>query len=45
MDRLFLVVIVTGLMVLVFSSAVVVERSQSPVTLIQRPGKSKGGRP
>ena len=45
MDRLFLVVVVTGLMVLAFSSALLVDRSQSPVTLIERPEKTKGGRP
>jgi hypothetical protein len=37
MDRLFLAVIVTALMLLVFSSALLVDRSQSPVTLIERP--------
>jgi hypothetical protein len=45
MDRLFLAVIVSGLMVLVFSSVLLVDRSQSPVTLIERPEKAKGGRP
>ena len=45
MDRLFLAVIVTALMLLVFSSALLVDRSQSPVTLIERPDKAKGGRP
>jgi len=45
MDRLFLAVIVTALMLLVFSSALLVDRSQSPVTLIERPEKAKGGRP
>jgi len=37
MDRLFLAVIVVALMLLVFSSALLVDRSQSPVTLIERP--------
>ena len=45
MDRLFLAIIVTALMLLVFSSALLVDRSQSPVTLIERPEKAKGGRP
>ena len=45
MDRLFLAVIVTALMLLVFSSALLVDRSQSPVTLIERPEKAKDGRP
>jgi hypothetical protein len=45
MDRLFLVVVVTGLMVLAFSSALLVDRSQSPATLIERPEKAKDGRP
>jgi hypothetical protein len=45
MDRLSLAVIVTALMLLVFSSALLVGRSQSPVALIERPEKAKGGRP
>ena len=45
MDRLFLAVIVTALMLLVFSSALLVDRSQNPVTLIERPDKAEGGRP
>ena len=45
MDRLFLAVIVTALMLLVFSSALLVDRSHSPVTLIERPEKAKGERP
>jgi hypothetical protein len=39
MDRLSLAVIVTALMLLVFSSALLVGRSQSPVALIERPEK------
>jgi hypothetical protein len=45
MDRVFLAVIVSALMVLAFSSALLVDRSQSPVTLIERPDKAKGERP
>jgi hypothetical protein len=45
MDRLFLAVIVSALLLLVFSSALLVDRSQSPVTLIERPEKAKGERP
>jgi len=45
MDRLFLAVIVTGLMLLVVSSALLVDRSQSPVTLIERPDQAKDERP
>jgi hypothetical protein len=45
MDRLFLAVIVSALMLLVFSSVLLVDRSQSPVTLIERPEKAKGDRP
>jgi hypothetical protein len=45
MDRLFLAVIVSALMVVAFSSALLVDRSQSPVTLIERPEKAKDGRP
>jgi hypothetical protein len=37
MDRLFLAVIVSALVLLVFSSALLVDRSQLPVTLIERP--------
>ncbi len=43
MDRLFLAVIVPALMLLVFSSALLVDRSRSPVTLIERPEKAKDG--
>jgi hypothetical protein len=46
MDRLFLAVIVSALMVLVFSSALLVDRSQSPVTLTAfAPGNEKPGKP
>jgi hypothetical protein len=45
MDRLFLAVIVSALLLLVFSSALLVDRSQSPVTLIERPEQAKGERP
>jgi hypothetical protein len=45
MDRLFLAVIVSALVLLVFSSVLLVDRSQSPVTLIERPEKAKGERP
>ena len=45
MDRLFLAVIVSALVLLVFSSALLVDRSQSPVMLIERPEKAQGGRP
>jgi uncharacterized membrane protein len=43
MDRLFLALVVSALMV--FSSALLVDRSQSPVTLIEQPDKAKDGRP
>jgi hypothetical protein len=45
MDRLFLAVIVSALVLLVFSSVLLVDRSQSPVTLIERPEKAKEERP
>jgi hypothetical protein len=45
MDRLFLAVIVSALVLLVFSSALLVDRSQSPVMLTERPEKAQGGRP